>query len=57
MTGDDPRGTEWPVRLGYVLGDCRPAGRGGEVADTPPNRMDSVGDRARVFRLGAGGER
>ena len=42
--------------LGCVLGDCRPAGRKCEVADTPPSRMNSVGDGARVFGLGAGGE-
>lgn len=55
LTGDEPRETEWTGRLGYVLGDCRRAGRRGEVADTPPNRMDSVGYNARVFRLGAAG--
>lgn len=55
LTGDDPKETEWTVRLGYVLGDCRPAGRRGEVADTPPNRVNSVGYKAREVRLGAGG--
>lgn len=31
-------------------------GRRGEVADTPPNRMNNVGYHARMFLLGAGGE-